>query len=139
MSNLKVSRRTLMLSACAVAVAGPQAIAAAGADQAVAVLRSELSTFLDRSLIGPTLQCGARVGDGVPDYALVEAFMARTDRLAKNGAAALREYLTQEVAEDHARRRIMIIDGWVMTRTEALAASALVLLDTRDCSIGAAQ
>jgi hypothetical protein len=36
---------------------------------------------------------------------------------------------------DHEQDRVLVIDGWVFARTEALAASALVLFTERDCRI----
>lgn len=136
MSNLNLSRRGLLQSLSVVALgAAGLAPAPAHAVTADGLLHQELSAMLGRSLITDSIQCGARIGDGVPDFPLVEAFMAKARAAASAGRGTLRVFLNDELQRDHDEGRIMVIDGWVLMRTEALAASSFVLLEGRDCRI----
>lgn len=94
-----------------------------------------LTSFLDKAFIPPHMRCSTRRGDGVLAFADVKIFMARFKFYDAKEMQVLEIDLRKESREDHANNRIIIIDGWVLSRTEALAASAQVLLLKKNCRL----
>lgn len=134
MSNLNLSRRALvaagLASGAAIALGLPGAASGTSHQQAHI---ATLEAYLDASVVTPSMRCSARVGDGVPAFEDVAAFMARIDAI--DDTATLHDDLIARSQADHDAARIVIIDGWVLTRTEALAASAVILMRDADCAL----
>lgn len=92
-----------------------------------------LERFLDRAFVPGSLQCSARVGDGVPDYADVKAFIDGLRAAPRHSSGDLVALLDARSRADAEAGRIAVIDGWVFSRTEALAASAHALMREAAC------
>ncbi len=102
------------------------------------VLVHALRAFLDYGLVTHAMQCGARLGDGVPPVQDVEAFLAMARTLARQDPHRLIEHLKASTLNDLAGDDILVVDGWVFARTEAVAASAYILVTGEDCRLDAA-
>jgi len=94
-----------------------------------------LQTFLEKHLLTHSIQCGTRWGDGVPKYSDVESFLAKITKIASDNTQKLDEFLFNSRNTDLTNDNIMVVDGWVLAKTEVLAAASYVLLTQKDCSL----
>ena len=94
-----------------------------------------LQEFLKEAFVPPSLQCGARLGDGVPPHDEVIAFMSDLQGRTEENSQQTMRHLLDLKHLDYANDQFMVIDGWVLARTEALAASSFVLLTKKNCQI----
>lgn len=92
-----------------------------------------LHTFLKKHLVFPSIQCGTRWGDGVPEYSEVELFLKNIIKLSEKNMLSLEQYLHKTRNSDLVSDNFMVIDGWVLTRTEVMAAASYVILARIDC------
>lgn len=121
MSNLTRRQFIERLAGTCAGLYGGHALAAVKTDNRV--LFEALASFLRNSLIVPAMQCGAHFGTDAPAATEVEAFRDRLLHLQWRGAQVIHEFLQASLAEDFAGGQILTIDGWVMARSEALAAA----------------
>ena len=129
----KFLRRSTALIALAHLPAAPlPALMAGPGDDAVA---GALRTFLKHAYVTVPMQCGARLGDGVPPHTEVEAFLSLARSLARESPERLLAHLLAATKADLEADAIMVVDGWVFARTEAVAASAYILVTGRNCRL----
>ncbi len=94
-----------------------------------------LKTFLEKHLVSSSMQCGSRLGDGVPEFSDVEKFMAKILKLANDSTHRLEQYLADTRNKDLVTDNTMTVDGWVLARTEVLSAASYVLMTNTDCQL----
>lgn len=133
MRKVSLDRRKyfcLLAASMAGVYAAPVLQVSAGGANVATILKS----FLDECFVPTSLQCGARTGDGVPKFAKVEAFSAWISSI-KAPETQLGPALNAARTADLQAGRTLVIDGWVLARTEALAASVYVLMAHVDCRL----
>jgi len=135
MTIARPDRRNLLFATASAAAVLSMPVWTTNAHATDRVAIAELARFLEQASVLPPIRCSTRFGDGVPPFAVVEAFISEVRGEARAGADALASFLADAHAEDHRRDRIHIVDGWVLSRTEALAAAAHAFLVGADCRL----
>jgi hypothetical protein len=133
-------RRTLLKAILATAIVPPLLETPASAallTPARQTTISALDAFLTDTLVARSTRCGARIGDGVPDHSDVVAFIDEALELAAAGRDRLDAHFHRSRDQDLAAGDVMVVDGWVLARTEALAGSAYILLLGDACALDA--
>jgi hypothetical protein len=99
------------------------------------LLVDTLRRFLHQGLIDIVVRCG---DDVVENYA-AEAFRDRLLRLQWRGVEVVQSFLQKAMDDDIANDRTVLVDGWILMRTEALAVSSYLLLTEERYAITAQQ
>jgi hypothetical protein len=76
---------------------------------------------------GAARRLGRRVLQATPACRTAAAGLARELATAGGSVGSLRAELARRVRSDFAHDRVMLVDGWVLARSEALACAALAL------------
>jgi len=96
-------------------------------------LLAGMEQFLSNKMMPDSLRCGARRGDGAPQYSDVEAFKNQLQGKNFTSETEVAAHLETAHEIDFAHERIQVVDGWIMSETEVFAASIVMLAHDQDC------